>query len=196
MSRKKSLPRRARKRSHGAESWPRHLRGVAYSTSKVKVTPFLGLTQTCKSICNEYRQWYLSQSPVSICDIQMYFYAFVEDPKLNWKKAFDIFQQTLRSIKIVLSRCGNVDMIPLLRLKARHTSINIEMGSSGSEHRSQNAPSKQVNEDKNEKWLHWINKGTMKHARLVVQDAELFSRTRAKVCIYVVLRRWDAEMGC
>jgi hypothetical protein len=192
-------PREAisRNRSTEAPGFRKHsfrrLRGVAYSTNKLKMPPFLGLLQTCQTIRSEYHPWYIGQPPMYIADIQIYFHVFIERPKLNWKKAYDIFHESLQSIKIVLSRCEYVDLLPLLRLKARHPSTNIELERGSEAFLSQGVePFRHVVIDnQDETWLHWINTGAMTQARLTIRDP--FWPHGSFIFIHVVLGRRSAE---
>jgi hypothetical protein len=171
----------------------RRLRGVAYSTNKLRMSPFLGLLQICQAIRSEYRPWYIGQSPMYVSNMQIYFHVFIERPKLNWKRAYDIFHESLQSIGIVLSRCEYVDLLPLLRLKARHPSTNIEVAGGGDQLLSRGVePFRHVFIDnQNKTWLSWINTGAMTQARLTIRDP--FWPLGAFIFIHVVLRRRSAE---
>jgi hypothetical protein len=170
----------------------RRLHGVPYATNKLKMPPFLGLVQTCQAIRNEYRPWYVSHPKVSVRDVQLYIHAFIQRPRLHWKKAFEV--DTLQSVTIMTSLCIDLALIPLLRLRALHPSIIINVESAEPELDDQVEPLDQIFNNENELWLRWVKTGAMTQARLAIGHA--FGHPRGPVpwvCFHVVLQTRESH---
>jgi hypothetical protein len=167
----------------------RLLNRVPYAQNKIRMPPFLGLTQTCRQIRSEYRPWYISRPKVCVGDIQLYIHAFIQHSKTDWKNAFDAY--ALRSITAVTSSCGKMDLLPLLRLQVLHPSIVINV-----EYPNSIEPVQQILNNESELWLSWIKTGAMEQAQLKI--FRHFRQPRqplgsiAHIRLHVVLRRQDA----
>jgi hypothetical protein len=156
--------------------------------------PFLGLTQICRQIRSEYRPWYISRPKVCVGDIQLCIHAFNQHPNTDWKNAFDAY--VLRSITVVTSSCGIMDLLPLLRLQVLHPSIGINVESAEPRYTNSIEPLQQILNNESKLWLRWIKTGAMEQARLKVFRHSRQPRQPlgyvAHIRLHVVLRRQDA----
>ena len=168
----------------------RRLRGVPYSREKLKAT-FLSLTQVCQKTRSEFRSLWMREHTIHMRDVQIYIYSFIEHPKMDWKRAFDIFQTSVGILRIHVSECTEIDIVSLLRLKARHLECNIELTSSP-EYEHIIVACKLILENRNEQWLRWITNGTVGQARVVVTNPNS-PRRYGLVSLHIVLRRRFAE---
>jgi hypothetical protein len=99
---------------------------------------------------------------VSVRDVQLYIHAFIQRPRLHWKKAFEV--DTLKSVTIMSSLCTDVELLPLLRLKALHLSIVINVDSAEPDLDEHVEPLLQIFNNENDLWLRWVKTGAMTQA--------------------------------
>ncbi|KAF2827903.1 hypothetical protein CC86DRAFT_454646 [Ophiobolus disseminans] len=134
MENTQSQVRRAnvRPRSNSAHLPPytaqRRLRHVPNSIGKLRIHS-IRLTQVCQQIRSEFRPMRLRTHTIGLCGVQVYVYAFIEQPRTNWTRAFDSFQKSVGLLRIHVLPTTEIDILTLLRLNARHLTCNIEITS-------------------------------------------------------------------
>jgi hypothetical protein len=143
---------------------------------------FLGLTQSCRQVRSEFRMWWLSTTTVLLCDVQPYFRAFIETPRTPMKEAFKTFQAAGGSLRIRGSLCSEVDLVPMLKLKAIHPEIHISFEWEKGPLERCSKPFDSILTNRNSTWLRWITSGTLKVARVTL-------RSGPRLYIRLVLRK-------
>ncbi|KAH7080840.1 hypothetical protein FB567DRAFT_113988 [Paraphoma chrysanthemicola] len=174
----------------------RRIRGTGYS-SRLQLRG-LALTQVCREIRGEFRPLLLRDVVVSLRDIEMYVHAFVEQPKMNYRRAFGLFHDKIGIIQISLSSYSEVDVLYLLRLKARHPDSRIKLCPHAGYGKISSLCERFFN-NSNQKWKSWICNGTISQVRLRISSpVDRFSST----CLffYIVFRthripHWIEELG-
>jgi hypothetical protein len=154
----------------------------------------LSLTQVCAQVRAEFRPWRLRGVTVALCDLQVYMYIFVAQYKINSVLAFEKFQNTVGSIRIHVSTCQDVNIVPLLRLKAHQPACAIEFTAASEDSQCALACNLLIN-NRNEDWVDWVVNGVLEQARLGVKQVSWTAQYRGwPVRLCLVLRRADAGL--
>ncbi|KAH7066590.1 hypothetical protein BKA63DRAFT_123610 [Paraphoma chrysanthemicola] len=160
----------------------RRIRGTAYY-SRMQLRG-LALTQVCREIRGEFRPLLLRDVVVSLRDIEMYVHAFVEQPKMNYRRAFGLFHEKIGIIQISISSYSEVDVLYLLRLKARHPDSKIKLCPHIGYGKISSLCEKFFN-NTDQKWKSWICNGTISQVRLRISGpVDRFSST----CLFFYIR--------
>jgi len=87
--------------------------------------PFLGLTQSCKLARSEFRTKWPQNIVVDVAGLRAYFWAFVELPRTQFKVSAQTCAHNIGAINLDAFRSFEVDLVPLLKLKALHPKLFI-----------------------------------------------------------------------
>lgn len=164
----------------------RRLRSVPYHGGRFPLL-LLSLTHVCRQLRAEFRSLRLKSLTGLLRDVQVYVYSFIEKPKTYWVGAFQSFYQSVGIICIRISACGDIEILPLLRFKARHPACQIRSVFQPRYEKHAAACTLLV-DNQNPQWLRWVVNGTMKQVRLIVDSPMV---TVGCVLLHLVLRRLE-----
>lgn len=127
--------------------------------------PYVSLMHACRSIRFEFRSLYFNQLAVPVGSIPSFIFAFIEHPLLPMKIAVHRFQHSVRTLRIVATPCEALELLPLLRLKARRGSYRVKIQSEPG-HEERAACLAHIINSTNEMWLRWLNTKVVRETEL------------------------------
>jgi hypothetical protein len=129
--------------------------------------PYLSLMHARRAIRYEFRSLYFNQIAVPIGSRPSFIFAFIEHPQLPMKIAFYTFWQSVRTLRVVVAPCDALELLPLLRLKARRSTCKVEIQSEKGREKRAAALAHLIN-NTNEMWLRWISTRVVRETELTI----------------------------
>lgn len=146
---------------------PKRIRTV---TSDKLVIPYVGLTQTCRTLRWEFRDRWLSNLTILTWAIQVYVFAFIERLKTPLLRAFNGLPLNLLRIEILDTKVdGEVDLLSLALLKEKRPKLDISIVLQNQGEVPSNALMRLL-ENKEKDWLRGITGGGITHIRVSIHN--------------------------